>query len=157
MELIDIDIAKLRTSRKYSSLRTLTVASSLGVNTRLNREITVSQNGGAFKIWKPLMRTLQPSCRNRKFRRLISWLTMCVCVCVCIRAYMHIYPCLFKMIVGVLLSRRTYTPNSGNTHNLTMQFEIGVHSFKRHVACVFWNGRYDSEPPLKPSPLTCYK
>jgi len=55
MKLINIDIAKLSTSRIYSLLSTLTVAASLGVNALLNREIRVLQNGGAFKIWKPLM------------------------------------------------------------------------------------------------------
>jgi len=58
MKLINIDIAKLSTSRIYSLLSTLTVAASLGVNALLNREIRVLQNGGAFKIWKPLMWTL---------------------------------------------------------------------------------------------------
>ena len=53
-----IDIAKLSTSRKCSRLRSLNFAANSDLNTRLNTEIRVSQNGGAFKIWKPLMRTL---------------------------------------------------------------------------------------------------
>ena len=70
---------------------------------------------------------------------LCECMCLCVCVCVCICTYMHIHTCLFKMIVGELLYRRTYTPNSGNTHKLTNQFESGVHTFKRLDACVFRN------------------
>jgi len=57
-ERMGIDIAKLSTSRKYSRLRSHNFAANSDLNTRLNTEIRVSQNGGAFKIWKPLMRTL---------------------------------------------------------------------------------------------------
>ena len=64
---------------------------------------------------------------------------------------------LFKMIVGVQLSSGNSTPNSGNNHHLTIPFEGDMHSFKREGACVSRNWRYESEPPLKPSPLTCYK
>jgi len=53
-----IDMSKLSRSKKCSRLKSLTFAASLGSNTRLRREIRVSQNGGAFKICKPLMRTL---------------------------------------------------------------------------------------------------
>jgi len=61
------------------------------------------------------------------------------------------------MIVGVQLSSGNSAPNSGNNHHLTIPFEGGMHSFKRQSACVFRNYKYKSEPPLKPSPLTCYK
>jgi len=61
------------------------------------------------------------------------------------------------MIVGVQLSSGNSAPNSGNNHHLTIPSEGGMRSFKRQGACVFRNGRYESEPPLKPSPLTCYK
>jgi len=64
---------------------------------------------------------------------------------------------LFKMIVGVQLSSGNSTPNSGNNHHLTIPFEGGMHSFKIQGECVSRNWRYESEPPLKPSPLTCYK
>ena len=50
-ELMDIDITN-------SGLNSLTLAASLDLNTLFNREIRTSQNGGAFKIWKPLRRTL---------------------------------------------------------------------------------------------------
>jgi len=64
---------------------------------------------------------------------------------------------LFKMIVGVQLSSGNSIPNSGNNNHLAIPFEGGTHSFKRQGACVSRNWRYQSEPPLKPSPLTCYK
>ena len=62
---------------------------------------------------------------------------------------------LFKMIVGVQLSSDISAPNAGNIHHLTIPFEGGMNSFKRQGACVSRNWRYESEPPLKPSPLTC--
>jgi hypothetical protein len=65
------------------------------------------------------------------------------------------YTGLFKMIVGVQLSSDNSSPNSGNNHHLTVPFEGGMHSFKRQCVCVSRNWRYESEPPLKPSPLTC--
>jgi len=40
------------------------------------------------------------------------------------------------MIVGVKLSSGNNAPNSGNNHHLTIPFEGGMHSFKRHGACV---------------------
>jgi len=70
---------------------------------------------------------------------------------------MNINTGLFKMIVGVQLSSGSSEPNSVNNHHLTIPFEGGMHSFKRQGACVSRNWRYNSEPPLKPSPLTCYK
>jgi len=66
------------------------------------------------------------------------------------------YTGLFKIIVGVQLSSGNSAPNSGNNHHLTIPFEGGVHSFKGQGACVSRNWRYESEPPMKPSPLTCY-
>jgi len=70
---------------------------------------------------------------------------------------MYIYIFLFKMIVGVQLSRGNSTPHWENNHNLTIPFERGMHSSKRQGVYVFRIGRYDSEPPMKPSPLTYYK
>ena len=64
---------------------------------------------------------------------------------------------LFKMIVGVQFSSGNSAPNSGNNHHPTIPFEDGMHSFKRQGACVSRSWRYESEPQLKPSPLTCYK
>ena len=61
------------------------------------------------------------------------------------------------MIVGVQLSSSNSAQNSGNIYHLTIPFEGGMHSFKRQDACVPRNRRYESEPPLKPSPLTCYR
>ena len=61
------------------------------------------------------------------------------------------------MIVGVQLSSGNSAPNWGNNHNLKIPFESGMQKFKRPDACVFQNGRYESEPPLKSSELTCYK
>jgi hypothetical protein len=55
---IDIDKAKLSTSRKWNRLKSLTLSASLDLNTRLNREIRTSVNGGAFKKCIALMRTL---------------------------------------------------------------------------------------------------
>ena len=63
---------------------------------------------------------------------------------------------LFKMIVVVHLSSSNFAPNSGNNHRLTIPFEVGMYSFKIQGACVSRNWRYKSEPPLKPSPLTCW-
>ena len=61
------------------------------------------------------------------------------------------------MIVGVQLSSGNSAPNSANNQHLTIPFEGGMHIFKRQGACVSRNWRYESEPPSKPSPLTCYK
>jgi len=61
------------------------------------------------------------------------------------------------MIVGVQLSSGNSAPNSRNNRHLTIPFQVGMHSFKRQGTCVSRNWRYESEPPLKPSPLTCYK
>jgi hypothetical protein len=55
---MDIVTAKLSKSRKCIRLKSLTLAASLELNTRFNREIKSSQNVGAFKIWKTLMGTL---------------------------------------------------------------------------------------------------
>ena len=60
------------------------------------------------------------------------------------------------MIVGVQLSSGNTAPNSENNHHLTVPFEGGM-QFKRQGACVSRNCRYESEPPLKPSQMTCYK
>ena len=57
------------------------------------------------------------------------------------------------MTVGVQLSSGNYAPNSGNNHHLTIPFEDSMHSFKGQGACV--SRRYETKPPLKPSPLTC--
>jgi len=62
---------------------------------------------------------------------------------------------LFKMIVWVQLSSDNSALNSGNNRHLAIPFEGGMHSFKRQGAYVSRNWRYESEPPLKPSPLTC--
>jgi len=75
----------------------------------------------------------------------------------CASTYIAIYTGLFKMIVVVQLSSVNSAPNSGNNHHLTIPFEGGMHSFKRQGVCVSRYWRYESEPPLKPSPLTCYK
>ena len=64
---------------------------------------------------------------------------------------------LSKMIVAVQLSSGNSAPNSGNNHHLTIPFEVCMHSFKRQGACVSRNWKYESEQPLKPSPLTCCK
>jgi len=72
-------------------------------------------------------------------------------------SYLRSIIILFKMIVGVQLSSANSAPNSGNNHHLTIPFEGGMRSFKRQGECVSRNWRYESEPPLKPSPLTCYK
>ena len=71
--------------------------------------------------------------------------------------YMIILICtgLFKMTVGVQLSSGNSAPHTGNDHHLTIPFEVGMYSFKRQGACVSRNWRYESEPPLMPSPLTC--
>ena len=73
--------------------------------------------------------------------------------------YIRIWFCtgLLKMTVAVQLSSGNSAPNAGNNHHLTITFEGGMHSCKRQGACVSRNWRYESEPPLKPSPLTCYK
>ena len=62
---------------------------------------------------------------------------------------------LFKMTVGLQLSSGNSAPNSGNNHHLTIPFGGGMHSFKRQGKSVSGNWRSESEPPLKPSPLTC--
>jgi len=61
------------------------------------------------------------------------------------------------MIFGVQLSSGNSAPNSGNNHNLKIPFEIGMQKFKSQDSCVFQNGTYESEPPLKSSELICYK
>jgi len=43
------------------------------------------------------------------------------------------YTGLFKMIVGVQLSSGNSAPNSGNNHNLTIQFEGCIHSSRDRV------------------------
>jgi len=55
--LIDIDIAKLRKSRKFNRIKSLNFAANLGLNKRLNRDIRISKYCGAFKICKYLIRT----------------------------------------------------------------------------------------------------
>jgi hypothetical protein len=80
---------------------------------------------------------------------LMSWHVM--------SCHVNVYTGLFKMIVEVQLSSGNSAPNSGNSHHLTVPFEGGMHSFNRQGACVYRNRRYESEPPLKPSPLTCYR
>ena len=65
---------------------------------------------------------------------------------------------LFEMIVGMI---RCYSPS-----HLFLQMQphliyfCGVTSRIRFMFLLFpqvsWNWRYKSEPPLKPSPLTCY-
>jgi len=62
-----------------------------------------------------------------------------------------------KWLSGVQMSCGNSAPNSGNNHHLTIPFEAVMHRFKRQGACVSLNWRYESEPPLKPSPLTCYR
>jgi len=47
---MDIDTAMMCTIRKCSPLKSLNLAASLELNTRFNREIQTSQNGGPFKI-----------------------------------------------------------------------------------------------------------
>ena len=49
------------------------------------------------------------------------------------------------MVVGVQLSSGNSAPNSGNNRHLTIPFEGGMHSFKRQVACVSRNWKYESE------------
>jgi hypothetical protein len=46
------------------------------------------------------------------------------------------YTGLFKMIVGVQLSRGNSAPNSGNIHHLTIPFKGGMCSFMRQGVCV---------------------
>jgi len=60
-----------------------------------------------------------------------------------------------KWLSGYNLSSGNSAPNSGNSHRLTVPFEGAMHSFKRQGAYVSRNWRYESEPPMKPSPLTC--
>jgi len=74
-----------------------------------------------------------------------------------IRFAVCIYKLLIEMIFGVQFSSGNSAPNSGNNHKLTIPFEGGMQRFKIQGLCVFRNGRYESETPLKPSPLTCYK
>jgi len=57
-ELIDINKAKLRKRRKCNRLKPLNVAANLGLNSRLSRDITISQICGSFKIYKYLIRKL---------------------------------------------------------------------------------------------------
>jgi len=40
------------------------------------------------------------------------------------------------MIVGVQLSSSNSAPNSGKSHNLSIPFQCGMHSFKRQGACL---------------------
>jgi hypothetical protein len=80
-------------------------------------------------------------------------LGVCVCVCVCVYIYIYRYTCLFKMIVGVQLSSGNSAPNPGDNHPLTIPFEGVMHSFERGCTLVFLNGRYQSEPLLKPLPM----
>ena len=61
------------------------------------------------------------------------------------------------MIFGLQLSSDNSAPKSGSKHNVKIRFEGGMQRFNRQGAYVFWNGRYESVPPLKPSQLTCYK
>ena len=60
------------------------------------------------------------------------------------------------MIVGLQFSSGNSASNSGNNQNLTIPFEGGMQKFMTQGACIFRNGRYESEPPYKPSKLTCY-
>ena len=55
---LDIDRAKVSTSRKYSRLRSLTFDASFFSSTRLNRELRSAVCGGAFKICTALKRML---------------------------------------------------------------------------------------------------
>ena len=87
-----------------------------------------------------------------------TWFVAFYSLCLHGRSYGdNFYTELFEIIVGVQLSSGNSTQNSGNNHHLTIPFEGGMHSFKRQGACVSWNWRYESEPPFKPSPLTCYR
>jgi len=61
------------------------------------------------------------------------------------------------MIFWLQLSSGNSAPKSGSKQNVTIPFKGGMKRLKRQSAFVFWNGRYQSVPPLKPSPLTCYK
>jgi len=77
-----------------------------------------------------------------------------------IRWTVHIllhYTGLFKMTVRVQFSSSNSAPNWGNNHHLTIPFEVGIYIFKRQGVCVSRTWGYESERPLKPSPLTCYK
>ena len=56
--LLNVLIAKVSASRKFSPLKSLTLSASLDLNRRLNRDIRASVNGGAFKICIALTRTL---------------------------------------------------------------------------------------------------
>ena len=56
--LLNVLIVKLSRSRKFNPLRSLTLSASLDFNTRLNRDIRTSVNGGAFRMCIALMRTL---------------------------------------------------------------------------------------------------
>jgi len=106
-------------------------------------------------------RKIEACSRNRFGRREGMSITCSVCICslsyAARKAHTPYYRRLFKVIVGVQLCSGNSAPNSGNNHHLTIPFEGGTHSFKRQGACVSRNWRYESEPPLKPSPLTCYK
>jgi len=56
--LLNVLLAKVIRSRNFIRLNSLTLSASLDLNTRLNRDIRTSVNGGAFKICRALMRTL---------------------------------------------------------------------------------------------------
>jgi hypothetical protein len=71
--------------------------------------------------------------------------------------YVCKYICIFEMIVGIQLQSGNSAPNSIKNQPLTIPFEGGMHNFKRQFACVFRNGTYESEPPLKPLPLRIYE
>jgi len=53
--------------------------------------------------------------------------------------YITVNTGLFKMIFGLQFSSGNSAPNSVNNHHLTIQFEGGMHSFKRQGACVSRN------------------
>jgi len=86
------------------------------------------------------------------------YIYMCVCVCVyvCVYRHTHTHTGLFKMIVGVL-----------TTCHLVLQMQSHVISFYGFTSTIRFlfllfpqlsrNWRYESEPPLKQSPLTYYK
>ena len=67
---------------------------------------------------------------------------------------------LFKMIVGVLTTCHTQYTSDRGICIFFISF-YGVMSRIRFIFLLFpqvsRNWRYESEPPLKPSPLTCYK
>ena len=80
-------------------------------------------------------------------------------ICIYIYIYIYIYTGLFEMIVGVLTTCHT---------QYTWDRSICIFLFNRttlHVFVTYLIGAlyvhplwfYESEPPLKPSPLTCYR